>query len=107
MFSNLEGLKEFLTGLKEENIFFSRHFFDKNADRPYLSEKLVIDNIKNTSILVGFQKQIINQEEICRIGLKLSSRYTLVIVFKIKNNKDLYIITAWKTDKKWQKSIQK
>lgn len=38
--------------------------------------------------------------------IKLSNRYNLVVVFVVAR-KSLYIITAWNTDRKWQRKIQK
>ncbi|MDO8517613.1 MAG: hypothetical protein Q7S33_05825 [Nanoarchaeota archaeon] len=100
-------LKEFLQNIKEENISFKEHFYDKKKeDRLYLDEKLIINSLKDTTNFQGFQGQIINNEERYRIGVKLSNKYSLVIISKIEG-KNLYIITAWKTNRKWQKAIQK
>jgi len=102
-----ERLKDFLRNIKEEDISFKKHFYEKKEkDRQYLNEKLIIKSLKDTANLQGFQKQVINNEEIYRIGIKLSNKYNLVIISKIEG-KNLYIITAWKTNRKWQKSIQK
>jgi len=102
-----ERLKDFLKNIKEEDILFKKHFYEKKEkDRQYLNETLIIKSLKNINNLQGFQKQIINNEEVYRIGIKLSNKYNLVIISKIKG-KNLYIITAWKTNRKWQKSVQK
>ena len=102
-----ERLKDFLKNIKEEDILFKKHFYEKKEkDRQYLNETLIIKSLKNINNLQGFQKQIINNEEVYRIGIKLSNKYNLVIISKIKA-KNLYIITAWKTNIKWQKSVQK
>jgi len=106
MIKNIEELKQFLNRLKEENIIFLPHFYTKIKDRPYLNDKEIIKTVKDTKNLLGFQMQIIKNEERCRIGFKLSGKYILVLVTKIEG-KNLYIITAWKTNRKWQKAIQK
>lgn len=100
-------LKSFLRGIKEENIIFKPHFYEKKEkDRQYLDKNLIINCLKDESNFQGFQEQIINSEKRYRIGIKLSSKYNLVIIFKIES-KNLYIITAWKTNRKWQKTMQK
>ena len=67
---------------------------------------MIKNSIKSIDNLIGFQKQIVKNETLYRIGIRLSNKYTLVIVFKIED-KTLYILTAWRTYRKWQKSIQK
>lgn len=106
MVETLEELKKLLKNLKRENIIFKPYFYTKNIERPYLNEELVIRALRDINNLIGLQKQIVEDEERYRIGIKLSNRYTLVIVVQIKD-KNLYIITAWKTSRKWQKAIQK
>lgn len=106
MVKDINELKNLFKNIKNGGIIFSPYFYSKLADRPYINEKLVINAIKNIENLMGFQKQIINGEERYRIGIKLSNKYTLVIIIRAPN-KSLYIITAWKTSRKWQKSIQK
>ena len=66
----------------------------------------IIDKIKDTKNILGYQYQTIREKRRYRIGIKLSNRYTLVIITEIEE-KGLNIITAWKTSRKWQKAIQK
>ncbi len=102
-----DDLKKFLNKIKKEDIIFKPHFYEKKEeDRQYLNEKLVINCLKDEKNFVGFQKQIINNEKRYRLGVKLSNKYNFVIIFKIEG-KNLYIITAWKTNRKWQKKMQK
>lgn len=106
MAETLEELKKILKNLKKEDIIFKPYFYTKNLERPYLNEEFVIQSLKNINNLMGFQKQLTKGEQRYRIGIKLSNKYALVIVSQIKD-KNLYIITAWKTSRKWQKAIQK
>ncbi len=101
-----EELKEYLERIKKDKIIFKKHFYDKKeTDRKYLNEELVISSLRDIKNFIGFQDQ---SEEIekYRIAVKLSGRYNLVIVCEIKD-KNLYIITAWKTSRRWQKAMQK
>lgn len=104
---NLERIKSFLKTLKEENIKFKKHFYDKIKERP-ISEKLVRECIKKTDKLLKIEEQTskITGEEKYKLWIKLSNRYSLVIIAYI-SEKDLYIITSWNIDRKWQKEIQK
>ena len=102
-----EDLKKFLEEVNNKNTVFNPHFYEKQKDRQYLSEDLVINALKNKSNFIGFQDQSKEGKEKYRIGVKLSGKYDLVVVGEIKDNKHLNIITAWKTSRKWQKSIQK
>ncbi len=106
MVETLEELKKILKDLKKREIIFKSYFYTKNIERSYLNEDLIIKSLKDVNNLMGFQKQLIKGEERYRMGIKLSNKYSLVIVAQIKN-KNLNIITAWKTSRKWQKAIQR
>jgi len=106
MVKNEEELKKFLEEIKKNSIIFKKHFYDKKQDREYLNEELIINALKNIENFLGFQDQSKDTNEKYRIGIKLSSKYSLTLVCEIKN-KSLYIITAWKTSRKWQKAMQK
>ena len=107
MIETIDELKSFFKEIKKEEIVFKKHFYDKKeSERAYLNEELIFNSIKSIDNLIGFQKQIVKNETLYRIGIRLSNKYTLAIVFKIED-KTLYILTAWRTYRKWQKSIQK
>ena len=106
MMDSEEELKKFLGELKDGDIIFKKHFYDKIADRPYLNEKLIRDTLKDTDNLMGFQNQKVKGEERYKLSFQLSGKYILIIIALIKG-KTLYIITSWKSNRKWQKSIQK
>ena len=87
--------------------FFKKHFFDRVKERP-ISESLIIKYLKKTETLLKVEllSSTRVKEEKFKLWFKLSNRYSLVVIVAIKG-KDLYIITAWNSDRKWQKSIQK
>ena len=101
-----------LSDLKKEirsrisNVKFKTHFYDKVKERPYLSESLIIDSLKRFDEYLGFQTHEIKGEERQRVAITLSGKYNLVIVLVI-TNQSLNIITAWKTNRRWQKAMQK
>ncbi len=105
--SSFEKVKKFLEEMKDENIHFKEHFYDKVKERP-ISERLLRNYLKKTDKLLKVDKQLSRRqgEEKYKLWIKLSNKYSLVVVVAI-SNKDLYIITSWNTNRKWQKSIQK
>lgn len=104
---SLEKVKKFLNNLEEGNIHFKEHFYDKVRERP-ISEALVREYLKKTDRLLKVEEQPSRKEgeEKYKLWIKLSNKYSLVVIAAIFK-KDLYIITSWNTDRKWQKSIQK
>ena len=105
--SSFEKIKKFLEEVKDENIHFKKHFYDKTKERP-ISESLVKTSLKKTDKLLKVEEQPSRREseEKYKLWFKLSNKYSLVVITAI-SEKDLYIITSWNTDRKWQKSIQK
>ena len=104
---NLEKIKTFLKSLKQENIRFKKHFYDKIKERP-ITEELVRAYLNKTERLLMVEElssKVINEQKY-KIWIKLSNRYSLIVVAVI-SGKDLYIITAWNTDRKWQKEIRR
>jgi hypothetical protein len=107
MAKNEAEIKNFLKEIKKEDILFKPHFYEKKReDRKYLSEEEIIKILKEADKFLGFQDQSRINHEKYRMGFKLSGKYNMAIIGEIKD-KTLYIITAWKTSKKWQKAIQK
>jgi len=102
-----ERVKKFLETIEDEHIHFKEHFYERSMDRP-ISEELVRRTIKNASRLLTVEEQPAKKatEKKYKLWLKLSNRYNLVTIIIIEE-KDLYIITGWNSDRKWQKAIQK
>jgi len=105
--SQFEKVKKFLEELKQENIKFKKHFYDKVKERP-ISEAMIREYVKKTDRLLKVEEQPSKREdeEKYKLWIKLSNKYSLVVIAAI-SKKDLYIITSWNTDRKWQKAIQK
>lgn len=104
---SFERVKSFLEQVQKENIHFKEHFYDRVIERP-ISEELVLKYINQIDRLLKVEEQPARRlgEDKFKIWIKLSNKYSLVVVIAI-SEKDLYIITGWNTDRKWQKSIQK
>ena len=98
-------VKELLGNTK--TLHFKTHFFIRVKDRP-ITKELVEINLKNPkSLFLVETLQSKNTGEIkLKLWFKMSNKYSLIVII-LSANKDLYIITAWNTDRKWQKAIQK
>jgi len=104
-----ENVKKFLETINEENIKFKQHFYERTLDRP-ISDALIKKYLKKTENILKVEEQPSKRkdEHKYKIWIKLSNKYSLVVVAAIPDSrKDLYIITGWNTDRKWQKAIQK
>ena len=102
---NLEKLKKEIRK-RLGSVKFDDHFYLNFRKRPYLNEGLALVNLPKFDKYLGFQTEEVRGTTRYRIGIALSRKYTLVIVLEFQDEY-LYIITAWKTDRKWQKTIQK
>ena len=103
----MDRVKTFLESVLEENLHFKPHFYDRISERP-ITEELVREYLKKTERILNVEEQPAKNthEEKYKLWIKLSNKYSLVLIIAICE-KDLYIITGWNTDRKWQKSIQK
>ena len=105
--NSFDKVKHFLESINNENISFRKHFYDQIKNRP-ISWDLVIKYLRKTENLLKVEKQTSKNknEEKYKLWIKLSNKYSLVVIIVI-SKKDLYIVTSWNTYKKWQKSIRK
>ena len=93
--------------LRQENIRFKKHFYDRTGER-HISEGLVRKYVVETDRLLKVESLISKwpDEEKYKLWIKLSNRYTLVIIAVI-SRKTLYIITAWNKDRKWRNILRR
>jgi hypothetical protein len=102
-----EKVKKFLEAVEDKHIHFKEHFYERSLDRP-ISEGVVRRSIKNTNKLLKVEEQPARKltEKKYKLWMNLSNKYNLVLIITIEK-KDLYIITGWNSDRKWQNAIQK
>ena len=99
----LKDVKVFLERLDQDNITFDSHFYKRSAERPV-----------NESIIRSFLSQIDKLEKIeigkgkdrFKLWFKMSSKYSLVLIVEIYISKDLKVISAWNSNKKWQNKLK-
>ena len=98
---DFEKVKRILDNIDEKNIEFTLHFYENLfSDRPQI-ENLIKNNLHRTDKLLNVKRQDANNpnEEKFRLEIRLSSRYSLIVVIVLSDDK-LYIITAWNRLKK-------
>lgn len=98
----LKEIKNFLEKLNQNNITFDPHFYKRIGERPV-----------NESMVRSFLSQINKLEKIeqgkgdrFKLWFKMSKKYSLVLIIEINLSKDLKVISAWNTDKKWQDKLK-
>lgn len=108
LMSDLEKIKNFLNEITDDRIKFKPHFYKQIKNRLSVTEGLVRSCLKDPKRLleVEQQKAKIEEEEKYKLWFRMSNKYTLVTI-AVKSEKGLYIVTAWNSDKRWQKAIQK
>ncbi|MBU0459363.1 MAG: hypothetical protein KJ597_00350 [Nanoarchaeota archaeon] len=88
--SSLQRVKKFLEELKQENITFKHHFFERVQERP-ISEEMARKYLKQTDRLIKVEDQPARKEgeEKYKLWIKLSNKYSFVLIVAIRK-KDLY-----------------
>jgi len=82
--SSLERVKMFLEEVDTENIYFKQHFYERVKERS-ISEEIVLKYIQQTDRLLQVESQPARkeEEEKFKIWIKLSSKYSLVLIISI------------------------
>ena len=81
----------------------SKHAHEMLARRG-LSEEQVLSCLRNPEGLARVDKQ---DEGEYKAWFRISGRYSIVLLLSFNKGFDAYIITAYKTSKKWQKQVKK
>ena len=99
----LKEVKSFLEKFNQDNVTFDPHFYKRSGERPI-----------NESMIRSFLFQVDKLEKIeqgkgenrFKLWFKMSRRYSLVLIIEIEMSKDLKVISAWNTDRKWQDQLK-
>jgi len=83
------------------DIIFREHALER-CDRRALDKDSLVSLLKHPEKLIRVDNQ---DEGKFKSWFQLSGRYSIVITLKF-NNPNIYIITVYKTSKKWQKQAE-
>ena|SRR3989344_118213 len=99
----LKEIKEFLEKLKQESISFDYHFYKRSGERP-INESMIRRFLSQTNKLEKVEQG--KSKGRFKLWFKMSRKYSLVLIVEIIPSKDLKVISAWNSDRKWQKKLR-
>ena len=100
----LVEVKEFLEKLEQSQIHFDPHFYKRTHERP-ITEGMIRSYLNNISKLEKIE--LGRSSERFKLWYKISTKYNLVIIIEIGISKDLKVISAWNTYRKWKIRLKK
>jgi len=99
----LKEVKTFLEELNQENILFDTHFYKRSRERP-IDESMIRSFLSQTNKLEKIEQG--KDKNRFKLWFKMSRKYFLVLIIEINLSKDLKVISAWNTDRKWQNKLK-
>ncbi len=99
----MKEVKKFLENLNQNNVSFDPHFYKKMGERP-ISESMVRSFLSQINKLEKIEKG--KTEDRFKLWFKMSRKYSLVLIIEIVVSKDLKVISAWNSDRKWQERLK-
>ncbi len=99
----LKEVKIFLENLNQDSIIFDSHFYKRSQERP-LKEGMIRSFLSQLSRLEKIEQGKV--ENRFKLWFKMSGKYSLVVIIEIDISKGLKVISAWNSNKKWQKQLK-
>jgi len=99
----LKEVRNFLEDLNKDKIFFDSHFYRRCKERP-VDEGMVRNFLCRIDKLERIQE---GNNGRLKLWFRMSGKYSLVLVVEIFISKGLKVISAWNSDKKWQKKLRR
>jgi len=99
----LKDVETFLEELNQENILFDTHFYKRSRERP-IDESMIRSFLSQTNKLEKIEQG--KDKNRFKLWFKMSRKYFLVLIIEINLSKDLKVISAWNTDRKWQNKLK-
>ncbi len=100
---NLENIKKILERLNQDKITFDPHFYKRTSERP-ISESMIRSFLSKPDKLEKIEKG--KEKNRFKLWFKMSRKYSLVLIIEIIFSKDLKVISAWNSNRKWQKKLK-
>jgi len=99
----LKEVKKFLEKLNQDEIIFDPHFYKRSRERP-INEGVIRKFLSQLNDLERIEQG--KEENRFKLWFKMSSKYSLVTIIEINSSKDLKVISAWNSNKKWQGKLK-
>ena len=98
----ISKIKDFLENLDQDKVVFDPHFYKRSKERP-VDEGLVRSFLSKPEKL---EKIEVGNNDRFKLWFRMSGKYSLVLIIEISISKDLKVISAWNSNKKWQKQLR-
>ncbi|MDO8516817.1 MAG: hypothetical protein Q7S33_01710 [Nanoarchaeota archaeon] len=99
----LKEVKEFLGKLNQDNIIIDSHFYKRSQER-LVSESMIRSFLSQINKLEKIEQG--KGKDRFKLWFKMSGKYSLVLIIEIGVSKDLKVISAWNTNRKWQDKLK-
>jgi len=99
----LKDVRGFLENLDQDNVVFDTHFYRRCKERP-IDEGMVRRFLVKVDRLEKIEE---GNNGRFKLWFKMSGKYSLVLVVEIFISKGLKVVSAWNSDKKWQKKLKR
>jgi len=100
----LREVKKFLEELNQDKITFDKHFYKRIGERP-INEGMVRSFLSQINKLEKIEKGK-EKDNRFKLWFKMSRKYSLVLIIEMDISKDLKVMSAWNTDRKWQDKLK-
>jgi len=100
---SITEVKKILDNLNQNKITFDPHFYKRSKERP-INEKLIRSFLSQINKLEQIEQG--KSEDRFKLWFKMSNKYSLVLIVEINISKGLKVISAWNSDKKWQRQLK-
>jgi hypothetical protein len=98
----ISEVKKFIESIEQDQITFDSHFYKRSRERP-IDESLVRSFLSNPGKLEKIEE---GNKGRFKLWFRMSGKYSLVTIIEIFLSKGLKVISAWNSDKKWQKKLK-
>ncbi len=99
----LKEVKVFLENLNQDNVVFDAHFYKRSHERS-INEGMIRSFLSNLGKLEKIEQG--KGDNRFKLWFKMSSKYSLVVIIEIEASKGLKVISAWNSNRKWQKQLR-
>ena len=99
----INEVKKYIEQLDQKRISFDSHFYKRSGERP-INEGMIRNFLSQPNKLEKVERG--KDENRFKLWFKMSSKYPLVLIVETILSKDLKIISAWNSNRKWQNKLK-
>ena len=96
-------MRKFISELDQERVIFHSHFYKRSRERP-IDEGLVRKCLSDVRKLEKVER---GNNGRFKLWFFMSRKYSLILIVEIAvTTKILKVVSAWNSDKKWQRKLR-